>query len=843
MAIERRALFALSIAFTASIVAYPDLPPDIPPRAGVDGAFIGAPFVAFLLPVAAAAIWWIVASLGRSPPHAAPHVGNAGAATALFLSAFHVTTLVALLGGQLWLGRILGVIVGVFLIATGNYLPRLRPNRVWGIRTRQTLTSDDLWRRVHRLGGYIRVTMGIVLCAAALSGMGGFAQLIVVAVCLETVVCIGAAVFLSRRKSALVGVLLIGCCGIGSNAQAQGMTPGKIAALPAFLDAIVPKLMEESHVAGTAVAVVHDGQITVLRGYGKARLDSGASVDPSRTVFRLGSVTKVFTAAAAVQLAETGKLDLHRDIREFLPDIPLRYGVTTHQLLTHTAGLDERLAGAYTDAPEHLQSLADHLRRYTPEQVYRPGSASSYSNYGYALAGLVIERLSGQPYAEYLADRLFEPLRMTSTTANQPPDANVVNEVARGYRWSDGRHEALPFTFTQAAPAGAMTATAADMGRFMLAVLGDGSLDGQRILSPASVQTLLASQYSPHPRIPGTAYGFSHLLSHGQRLIYRGGTLGDHGSMVVLAPADGLGIFVTSNALPGVGDFLFAPLMTHLAGPAAPAPPATPLPDALQRAPRFAGTYRTYRQVRHEMARVRSLMPMSQSRVTVESDGAIRWQGRRWLEVEPLLFRSVNSEDYIVFRQDEHGAVTGLEDYERIGWREQAPFHLGVLVSCVIAFLAYPLSRGIRALRRRPAAPESPCDQPAPGGPCDQPAPGGPCDQPAPGGPCDQPVLGGRVARGCAVFVALTNLVFVIGLMASLRDLGAITPLPLPFILLLSLPLASVAATALLPAFAVRAWRDNWWTRGERLGYSTFVVFAVAFMTFLNYWKLLGIRY
>ena len=125
MAIEDRALVALSIAFTASIVAYPDLPPDIPPRAGVDGAFIGTPFVAFFLPVAAAVIWWIVVSLSRHPPPAVPHAGNVGAATALFLSAFHVTTLAAFLGGQPWAGRILGAMVGVFLIATGNQLPRL----------------------------------------------------------------------------------------------------------------------------------------------------------------------------------------------------------------------------------------------------------------------------------------------------------------------------------------------------------------------------------------------------------------------------------------------------------------------------------------------------------------------------------------------------------------------------------------------------------------------------------------------------------------------------------------------------------------------------------------------
>jgi len=104
MAIERRAIFALSIAFTAAIVAFPDLPPDIPPQVGRHGAFIGAPFVAFLLPVTALVIWWIVASLSQRSSNGARHAHSAGAATALFLSAFHVIMLIGFIGGSCGLG-------------------------------------------------------------------------------------------------------------------------------------------------------------------------------------------------------------------------------------------------------------------------------------------------------------------------------------------------------------------------------------------------------------------------------------------------------------------------------------------------------------------------------------------------------------------------------------------------------------------------------------------------------------------------------------------------------------------------------------------------------------------
>jgi CubicO group peptidase (beta-lactamase class C family) len=613
----------------------------------------------------------------------------------------------------------------------------------------------------------------------------------------------------------LLSVLLICAWGVGLRVHAQGLSPAKVEGLPAFIDATVPKLMEQGHVPGAAVVVVHEGRIVVLRGFGESRLDSGRKVDASRTLFRIGSVSKVFTAVAALQLMEAGKLDLQQDIRAYVPEFPLRYGATTHQLLTHTAGLDERFAGAYTDAPEHLVPLATHLRLDPPKQAIRPGTAYSYSNYNYALAGLLVERLSGVRYETYMVDRIFGPLRMAATTAHQPPEARLANDLARGYRWVDGHHEPLPYRFTYASPSGAISTSAGDVGRFMMALLEDGSAGNDRILSPASVKTLLASQYTPNPHIPPRGYAFLHWFTHGRRLQHHDGTLGDQIGVMVLAPADRFGIFVASNGAPEggsqVGNELLEPLLTHLLGPSSPPPPPTPLPDAVRRAPHVAGTYRDYHHTRNDMSRIRAIMPMVQSRVTVEPDGAIRWKGRRWLEIEPLVFRSADSPDHIAFKEDDRGDITALHawgaTYQRIGWIEQTPFHLGVLALCVIAFLVYPLSRVIRLLRRGHAEPE------------------------------------GRVARGCAVFVALANLAFVIGLLPSLRNLGATVPLPLALVLLLSLPLASVAATSLLPAFAVKAWSNKWWTFGERLGYSTFAVFAVTFMTILNYWKLLGARY
>jgi uncharacterized membrane protein len=192
MAIQHGARAGLCFAFAATIIAYPSLPAEMPP------------LVAFGLPITAAVIWGLLAHLSEHSAPMAGRSGSAGAMTALFLSAFHVTMLLGFVGVHVWPGRFLGLMVGIFLIITGNDLPRLRPNLVWGIRTPQTLGSDEVWKRVHRLGGYIRVVMGVVVCVASLRGTRGFAELIPAAVFLETLICVCAGVVFSRQRRTVV---------------------------------------------------------------------------------------------------------------------------------------------------------------------------------------------------------------------------------------------------------------------------------------------------------------------------------------------------------------------------------------------------------------------------------------------------------------------------------------------------------------------------------------------------------------------------------------------------------------------------------------------------------------
>ena len=202
------------------------------------------------------------------------------------------------------------------------------------------------------------------------------------------------------------------------------------------------------------MAIVHDGRVVFLRAYGVARVGPHTPVDAASTLFRIGSVTKPLTAAAVLQLVDEGTLDLSRDIRAYLPDLSLLYGVTTRQLLTHTAGLDEKFAGGFTREPGDLQPLAEHAKGRAVSAMH-PGLYYSYSNTDYTLAGWLLERVSGRPYEEAMAARLFTPLKMTHTTARQPPEPALIGARSIGYAWDGSAYQALPFRYTQSRPAGA----------------------------------------------------------------------------------------------------------------------------------------------------------------------------------------------------------------------------------------------------------------------------------------------------------------------------------------------------------------------------------------------------
>jgi len=200
-----------------------------------------------------------------------------------------------------------------------------------------------------------------------------------------------------------------------------------------WLDGYLPYALRTADIPGAVVTVVKDGQLLTARGYGYADVEKKTPVDPERTLFRPGSVTKLVTWTAVMQLVEQGKLDLDKDVNTYLDfKIPDYDGkpITLRQIMTHTAGFEEAIKGLIFSDPAHLLPLGDYLKRWTPKRVFAPGTTPAYSNWATSLAGYVVERVSGEKFDDYCDKHIFAPLGMTNSTMRQPLPAALTGQMA-----------------------------------------------------------------------------------------------------------------------------------------------------------------------------------------------------------------------------------------------------------------------------------------------------------------------------------------------------------------------------------------------------------------------------
>ncbi|MBL8055218.1 MAG: serine hydrolase, partial [Anaerolineales bacterium] len=270
-----------------------------------------------------------------------------------------------------------------------------------------------------------------------------------------------------------------------AHAQAPAAGPSDPAEVEAFLDGLLRAEMDEHHVPGAVVVVVRAGAVLSAKGYGYADVEARTPVDPARTLFRPGSVSKLFTWTAVMQLVEQGRLDLDADVNAYLDfAIPATYAepITLKHLLTHTAGFEDKGDGLFKLKPDEIPTLDAYLKANLPARVFPPGQIGAYSNYGTALAGYIVERVSGQPFAEYVEQHIFAPLGMAQATFRQPLPATLAPDMAGGYNYVDGGYVRGGFEYVTGYPAGALSAAGLDLAKFMIAHLQDGQLGEARLL-------------------------------------------------------------------------------------------------------------------------------------------------------------------------------------------------------------------------------------------------------------------------------------------------------------------------------------------------------------------------
>src|SRR6185503_254232 len=188
-----------------------------------------------------------------------------------------------------------------------------------------------------------------------------------------------------------------------------------------FLDGLVPLQIAKDNIAGATISVVKDGKLLFAKGYGYADVKNKKVVSAQGTLFRPGSISKLFTWTAVMQLFEQGKLDLDKDVNTYLDfKIPDAFGkpITLKNIMTHTPGFEEQIKDLFT-VGNSKPDLGQYLKTHIPGRVFPPGTVPAYSNYATAVAGYIVERVSGRPFEEYVAENILKPLKMTHSTFTQ----------------------------------------------------------------------------------------------------------------------------------------------------------------------------------------------------------------------------------------------------------------------------------------------------------------------------------------------------------------------------------------------------------------------------------------
>src|SRR3984885_1694107 len=374
--------------------------------------------------------------------------------------------------------------------------------------------------------------------------------------------------------------------------------------LETWLDVMVPYAMKDGDLAGAVVVVIKDGTVLLEKGYGYADVSKKLRMDPEQTMVRIGATSKLFTWTAVMQLVEQGKLDLDRNINDYLDfAIPSDFGepVTLRDLMNHRGGFEEGLKDILWTNPQGVPSTEAYLKDHKRPMLFAPGEVPAYSNYGAALAGYIVERISKEPYERYIERHILVPLGMTHTSFDQPLPERFAAAVSKGYRTASSPPG--PYELIVTRPAGSGTTTAADMAHFMIAHLQDGHVGDAEILQADTAKRM----HSPSEQAPAgfatMAHGFFRESHNGRTVLGHGGdTIYFHNEFELL-PAEGVGIDFTFNsrgraeAVYLAREALFDGFMDRYFPDAAALAEPPALPSAVADAQLIAGRYESSRRI------------------------------------------------------------------------------------------------------------------------------------------------------------------------------------------------------------------------------------------------------
>jgi CubicO group peptidase (beta-lactamase class C family) len=488
----------------------------------------------------------------------------------------------------------------------------------------------------------------------------------------------------------------------------------------AFFDGILPLQLERSDIAGATVMVMQDGNVLLEKGYGYADAKSKKPVDPNATIFRLASISKLFTWVSVMQLEEQGKLNLDTDINQYL-DFQIHPAfnkpITLRNLMTHTGGFEEVLNDIIVIDPKQAVSLRDDLIQNQPMRLFPPGQVSAYSNYGVGLASYIVQRASGEPFEQYVQEHIFAPLAMTHSSFHQPLEKALTTLPSEGYR-SNTTKPPVGFEMLNPVGAGGLSSTASDMGRFGQALLNGGELDGKRILKPETLAMMWNPQFRASDQLPPQCMGFYQDWRNNLRWIGHEGDLIAFHSLFFVEPQQKLVLFVSYNSAGG-GRKSRPEIINMFSDryfPATEQPVFLKSWDAGMRA--IEGTYQTTR--RADSTKLKLMGVFSQDKAEVDKDGVLtiedskdlRGHTIKWKPIGKDLWQEVDGQERVFAIRDARNRVVRLAmdfpgvQMERVPWYENGIWvssvlcgSIGILALVVLATL-FRLGRRICFFKR-----------------------------------------------------------------------------------------------------------------------------------------------
>ncbi|MBS4219607.1 serine hydrolase [Bacillus sp. FJAT-49711] len=491
-----------------------------------------------------------------------------------------------------------------------------------------------------------------------------------------------------------------------------------------FMDKVIREKVEGDNIPNATISVVSDGKVIFENGYGYAELDEKKEVDADTTMFRIGSTSKLFTWTAIMQLVEQGKLDLNADINQYLDfEIPAQLAngsdngepITLTHLMTHTPGFEDYADSIFRLSSDRALPLDQYVRQYLPVRVFPAGEVVAYSNYGTALAGYIVEQVSGMSFSEYVEQYIYTPLGMEHSTFRQPLPEGLSDHLAHAYRNLNGEFQEGKFEFVPE-PAGSMSSTAADMAKFMNAYLNHGSLNGKRILKEETVQRMFEQHFVHHPNLDGMALGFIEKTANDQRVLFHGGSTTLFDSALYLIPDENMGIFISYSG----NNFLthteiFQEFMDHYF-PSSSTFTASIPKGVKERSKQFVGEYH---QNRKSFTTSESLVSLTMGLIRVEMDDegylivAQNGEKNRFVEIEPGIYRNLREgrspDAYgefrtIVFEKDPFGNIMLASDgpmtYTKSPWYASSGFTFLSIIVVVLLFVVSLINWGVRGLIR-----------------------------------------------------------------------------------------------------------------------------------------------